>query len=307
MSFLAIEKDRPEENAGVIVRRGASLGVWEYSEMSQEARHLLRDGRQRLCYGVKRAGTVQLIAAETLLPTDVLVPREALPRWESLGLQYQYGAINPNIVVVSLDSVVRNGREVPPHLALKGCRHIDHQGQPGPASARFLKLEAFLFDGENDGAVVLEAREKCFAPTKNAEGPIDSPESARRLMHTAAVARLEGLGWEISKDRETWVELSGVLELEDAALAKVVGRGGKVGRGARLSLHGLDIRLGDGLELEPESSLVVDVSSVASLPAAEPQFELPSGHRIRSGESLRRRLTASSHPGGRMGAGAGLG
>lgn len=282
MSFLSLKKVVATEAAGVLVRRGGGLAVWEYSDMDPISQHLLQDDAGHDWLAVERGGEVTLIEPSQLKKEEKPLGLPALPASLVEQVHYKWGAINPNLVVVTLDSVLAHPEDNPPLVAKKSCKHLSPTGEPGDMNKKFIKFEAFLFDGLNDGMVVEEDRALCFAPTKNAEGRVDSPFSARALMVDLARKRLEGLGWTISPSADTLIELLGLLELSDEALAQRVGRHGRLEAGSTLSIQGLDVALGDGLELKAGASLVVRLhpgpkDATLEHPA---RFTLSAGTRI---------------------------
>lgn len=282
MSFLSLKKVVATEAAGVLVRRGGGLAVWEYSDMDPISQHLLQDDADHDWLAVERHGEVTLIEPAQLQKGEKPLGLPALPQALAARVHYKWGAINPNLVVVSLESVLAHPEDNPPLVAKKSCKHLAADGQPGEMSKKFIKFEAFLFDGLNDGVVVEEERALCFAPTKNAEGAVDSPLSARALMVEYGRRRLERLGWQIAHAPETVIELLGLLELDDEALAQRVGKNGRIEAGATLSLHGLEVAIGDGLTLKAGASLVVKLRpgpKDAPLHQAA-RFTLPAGTRI---------------------------
>jgi len=281
MSFVSLKKSVATEKAGILVRRGPGLAVWEYSDMDRVSQYLLehQDGRLRLA--VLRDQTPVFISPTDHREEDVLLGLPELPEALRAGWQYRWGAINPNLVVVTLQSALEHPEDNPPLAARKSCLHLDQDGSPGDRSKKFIKFEAFLFDGLNDGVVISLERETCFAPTKNAEGEVDSPISARRLMTAAATRRLEPLGWQIATTEGTVVELLGLLELDDRALADRVGRHGRIEAGALLSIRGVDVHIGDGLVVHPGAKLVIDASGEATAPLSlEPRVTLPADHHV---------------------------
>lgn len=287
MSFISLKKEVANEAAGILVRRGGGLAVWEYSDMDTLSQYLLQNDAGEPLLAVSRhgAGPTGIGPGPVLIPPQERKPDEPLlglpdlPEALAEGISYRWGAINPNLVVVTLDSVLAHRQDNAPLVAKKSARHINLDGSKGDLGKKFIKFEAFLFDGLNDGVVVEEARGICFAPTKNAEGPVDSPISARRLMMEHAAQRLERLGWEVSLEAGAVLELDGLLELDDEALAARVGRGGRIDAGGTLSMFGLEAQLGDGVHITPTGKLFIksglgDATQSLSAPC---RLTLPAG------------------------------
>ncbi len=281
MSFIALPKETPTERAGVLVRRKGGLAVWEYSDMDEVSQYLLADREGNSWLAVERDGRVALISPAEHRSSDRLLALADLPARLTPGLQYRWGAINPNIVVVTLATVVAHPEDLPPLVARKTTRHIDADGRPGDPTKKFLKFESFLFDGFNDGVVVAEAREHCFAPAKNARGEA-SPEQVRPAMTRQAAGRLLRLGWQIPDRTRVTIELGGLLELDDASLAARVGRNGRIDPGGTLVIHGLDLALGDGLVIEAGGELVIEVPDEDPRAGLDisPRLQLPPGLKI---------------------------
>lgn len=263
MSFLSLKKVVANEAAGVLVRRGGGLAVWEYSDMDPVSQHLLEDDNGQSWLAVERHGLIQLVRPTDRREGDRLVGVPQLPQALQETLHYTWGAINPNLVVVTLESALAHPEDNPPLVAKKSAKHLDLDGNPGDMGRKFLKFEAFLFDGLNDGVVVEADREASFAPTKNAEGTVDSPTSARRLLMEFAAERLHGLGWRIHLEGGTQLELGGLLELPDTQLAERIGRNGRIDAGGALSIFSLDVRIGDGLTVTRTGQLVIEAEASA--------------------------------------------
>lgn len=265
MSFISLKKEVANEAAGVLVRRGGGLAVWEYSDMDTVSQYLLQDeaGNPLLAVSRQGAGPSGVGPGPVLVPPaerrsdEPLLGLPDLPEALSEGIAYRWGAINPNLVVVTLQSVQDHPQDNAPLVAKKSARHINLDGTRGDLGKKFIKFEAFLFDGLNDGVVVEEARTVCFAPTKNAEGVVDSPVSARKLMMAYAAQRLSGLGWQIDLNHNTVLELDALLELSDEALAARVGRNGRIEAGGVLSIYGLEVKIGDKLTVTSTGRLFI--------------------------------------------------
>lgn len=282
MSFISLKKVVATEAAGVLVRRGGGLAVWEYSDMDPVSQHLLEDDAGTAWLAVTRHGRATLVSPPDRKPDEKMLGVPDLPPDMAESVRYRWGAINPNLVVVTLDSAVKHPEDNAPLVAKKSARHLNLDGTPGDMSKKFLKFEAFLFDGLNDGVVVEEEREACFAPTKNADGEVDSPVSARQLMNEHGARRLREIGWTVETGGGTVVELMGLLELCPVELARRVGRNGRIEAGGVLSIRGIELRMGDGLTITATGKLFIDIPlgpCTAPLEQA-PRLELPAGLRI---------------------------
>lgn len=151
MASKVVAKTTWSESIGVIGLKGALPCVLEYSEITQDMAKSVND-QGDLIYN---AGNI----LNHLFSTKLLrrLTGECL---EELQMLY--------------------------HLAIKKVQYIKDGAIVKPTQPNALKFELFYFDAMrfvNHHAVLEIIREEEFAPVKNAPGqPVDSPDSARKLM-----------------------------------------------------------------------------------------------------------------------------
>ncbi|POM59939.1 UDP-N-acetylhexosamine pyrophosphorylase [Phytophthora palmivora] len=153
-------KTRPDESVGVVAKRNGAYCVVEYSELDRAASEKVDPSTGKLSFGAANI-------CNHFYTIDFLV-NVVLPK---SSLKY--------------------------HVAHKKIPMADETGETyTPTSNSGIKLESFIFDVfplSSRMAVLSVPRETEFAPVKNAPGnPIDSPDSARRMMHE------EGKAWLIA-------------------------------------------------------------------------------------------------------------
>lgn len=148
ISCKVIRRGDPWEKIGVLVQRGSTLGVVEYSELDENQR-LAREASGGLLYW---AGNPAIHLFETAFLRRIAADAE---RW------------------------------LPFHVAAKRIPALDSTGAiENPTDANGYKLERFVFDALPAArrSLLLEApRDQEFAPVKQSEGN-DSPETARAAL-----------------------------------------------------------------------------------------------------------------------------
>jgi len=177
MSSKAVEKTRPEERVGILVRMDGNLGVIEYSNLDREA------ARERTPGG---------------------------------GLRYAAGSIAIHAFSVDfIHRLTSGGLQLPFHKAVKKVPHVDEAGNAvQPEEPNAVKFETFVFDalGQARNAVTMMVpREDEFSPVKNAEGE-DSVATAQQDMANRAGRWLEGAGVEVPRDADGNVSVA--LEID---------------------------------------------------------------------------------------------
>ncbi|MEO1277832.1 MAG: UDPGP type 1 family protein [Planctomycetota bacterium] len=181
-SSKMVAKADASEKVGVFARRNGRTSVVEYSDLPADvARSTDEHGRLRF-----EAGSIAIHAAS----------------------------------VAFLRSIDEAGESALPfHRAFKKVPHVDLASgeRIEPSEPNAVKLERFVFDAipvADEPMVMRVAREREFAPTKNATG-VDSVESAKKLQHDRAAAWLTKRG-HACPDRCT-LELSGEAAWADCA------------------------------------------------------------------------------------------
>ncbi|OWZ12137.1 hypothetical protein PHMEG_00014749, partial [Phytophthora megakarya] len=147
-------KAHPDEKVGVVAKRNGAYCVVEYSELDLAASEQVDPSTGKLSFGAANI-------CNHFYTIDFLV-NVVLP---NSSLEY--------------------------HVAHKKIPMANDTGATfTPTSNSGIKLEAFIFDVfplSSRMAVLSVPRETEFAPVKNAPGnPIDSPDSARRMIHEEA-------------------------------------------------------------------------------------------------------------------------
>jgi len=142
-----VSKINPSESVGVFGLRNGLPGVIEYCELSDEM---------------------------------------ANARDESGRLSYSAGNIVQHMIAIDMLDVLC-GHKLPFHVAHKKIAAVTPEGTTvKPSSNNGIKLEMFIFDVFQyapDAVCFYVSREEEFSPVKNAPGnPVDSPDSARKLM-----------------------------------------------------------------------------------------------------------------------------
>ena len=177
MSSKAVEKTRPEERVGVIVRMDGNLGVIEYSNLNPEA------------------------------------AREQTPDG---ALRYAAGSIAIHAFSVDfIDRITSGGLQLPFHKAVKKVPHVDPAGKAvKPEKPNAVKFETYVFDAlgqARNPVTMMVPREDEFSPVKNAEGE-DSVATAQRDMANRAGRWLEGAGVKVPRDADGNVSVA--LEID---------------------------------------------------------------------------------------------
>jgi len=181
-SSKMVAKAEATEKVGVFARRGGRTCVVEYSDLPDELASAM-DASGRLHF---EAGSVAIHAAS----------------------------------VAFLRSIDEAGESALPfHRAFKKVPHLDlDSGQKiEPTEPNGVKLERFVFDAipvAREPLVMRVAREREFAPTKNATG-VDSVQSAKQLQHD------RGVSWLVERGQRSpqgcTLELSGAAAWADVA------------------------------------------------------------------------------------------
>ena len=199
ISFKIVEKVRPDEKVGVVVRRGDRALVIEYSD----------------------------------LPPALAERREADGR-----LQLWAGSIAIHCFDLAfLRRLSTEGGRLPEHRALKKVPHLDDRGALiEPSEPNAVKFETFIFDAlplADRFAIVETDRPTEFEPLKNASGP-DSPASVRQRMSDLSADWLEQAGVRIERRSDGTVpfgiEISPLFALSPSDLKGKVEAGSTVDR-----------------------------------------------------------------------------
>ena len=152
--------------------------------------------------------------------------------------RYKFGQGSIAIHVFSLSFLCRlmkEGIELPYHIAHKKIDHIDSNGRPVvPESPNGYKFEQFIFDAlpHARSVMVLETRrERDFSPIKNASG-CDSPATARRDLCNLFGRWLERCGFSVRRDDKgnvlQKIEISPLFALDAEELCDKLPRSFKV-------------------------------------------------------------------------------
>jgi UDP-N-acetylglucosamine/UDP-N-acetylgalactosamine diphosphorylase len=154
MSVKVCAKESPEEGLGVVVKRGHSLAIVEYSELTDDQKHARQaDGE----------------------------------------LLFKYGSVAIHIFSLSFLTQCAE-RGLPLHIAHKKVPYLNEQGElVKPDKPNAYKFEKFIFDvlPMADKVLNLEfRREDEFSPLKNAEGNY-SPETVKRDISDKAIRWLK--------------------------------------------------------------------------------------------------------------------
>jgi UDP-N-acetylglucosamine pyrophosphorylase len=179
------EKAYPEEKVGILCQKNGRPGVVEYMD----------------------------------------VPTELMNETDSSG-RLTYGLGNLSIHLFRTDFIERHAdTDIPYHVAYKAIKYVDDQGDPvQPASPNAYKFEKLIFDFFPlvDRMTVLKIRrEEEFAPVKNKEG-VDSPATARRLLHDLYKQWLMGVGADPSVLEGRNVEISPLVSYAGEGLTPEV-------------------------------------------------------------------------------------
>ncbi|KAE8889079.1 UDP-N-acetylhexosamine pyrophosphorylase-like protein 1 [Phytophthora fragariae] len=161
-------KARPDDCVGVVAKRNDRFCVIEYSEIDREMAERVDPRTGKLVFGAANI-------CNHFYTIDFLV-NVVLP---NLSLEY--------------------------HVAHKKIPMADDTGATyTPISNSGIKLESFIFDVfplSSRMAVLSVPRETEFAPVKNPPGnPVDSPDSARRMLHDDGKAWLVAAASSIAQD-----------------------------------------------------------------------------------------------------------
>ncbi|OQS06434.1 UDP-N-acetylhexosamine pyrophosphorylase [Thraustotheca clavata] len=185
-------KSRPEESVGVVAKRNGRYCVVEYSEMDKATSELRDPSTGELSFGA--ANICNHFYTLSFL-RDVVIPK--------MSLQY--------------------------HVAHKKIPMADDSGATvSPTSNSGVKLESFIFDIfplSQRMAVLSVPREEEFSPVKNAPGnPVDSPDSARKMLHQLALKWLSAHVPRASTlDNLQYAEISPLVSYSGEGIADYVG------------------------------------------------------------------------------------
>lgn len=187
ISFKVVEKQRPDEKVGVVVRVNGHAQVIEYSDLPDEL-------------------------AERREPDG--------------GLQLWAGSIAIHCFDrIFLERLVSGDRQLPIHRAMKKVSHLDDLGnQVNSDSPNAVKFETFIFDAlplADRWSIVETERATEFEPLKNATG-LDSPASVRQRLSDLFGDWLEQAGANVLRRGDGSVpfgiEISPLLALDAAEL-----------------------------------------------------------------------------------------
>lgn len=187
ISFKVVEKQRPEEKVGVVVRVDGHAQVIEYSDLPEE----LSERRE---------------------------PDGGLQLWAgSIAIHCFDRAF--------LERLVSGEGQLPIHRALKKVPHVNEGGNPvEPDSPNAVKFETFIFDAlplADRWSIVETERATEFEPLKNAIG-LDSPASVRQRLSDLFGDWLEQAGAKVLRRGDGSVpfgiEISPLLALDAAEL-----------------------------------------------------------------------------------------
>ncbi|KAG2528884.1 hypothetical protein JM18_003105 [Phytophthora kernoviae] len=191
-------KSRPDESVGVVAKRNGAYCVVEYSELDRAASEQVNPSTGKLSFGAANI-------CNHFYTIDFLV------------------------------NVVLPNSSLAYHVAHKKIPVADDTGATcTPSSNSGIKLESFIFDVfplSSCMAVLSVPRDTEFAPVKNAPGnPIDSPDSARRMLHDEGKAwLLDGAAsiWKGSEEVESFVheKLDKAQRIEISPLVSYNGEG----------------------------------------------------------------------------------
>jgi UDP-N-acetylglucosamine/UDP-N-acetylgalactosamine diphosphorylase len=164
VSFKVIEKIRPDEKLGVVVRVGGSPQVIEYSDLPPELAELREpDGSLQLW-----AGSIAVHLFERAF----------------------------------IERLLGEHAHLPFHRAIKKVPFVDESGEVvHPPEPNAVKFEMFIFDAlpmARRWTLVETDRAVEFEPLKNATGP-DSPATVRQRMSDLFAGWLEGAGAQIPR------------------------------------------------------------------------------------------------------------
>ncbi len=180
MSAKIVAKVEPGERVGVCGLINGTLGVIEYSDLSEAEKNARNDDG---------------------------------------SLKFQAGNIAIHMFDVSfIERETAGGLQLPWHLAHKKIPYLDDSDNfVQPAQPNAYKFETFVFDALADAhkAGILEvAREDEFSPVKNVEGE-DSAETARRHMINESLRWLASAGVKSAKNGEKRaIEISPLFALD---------------------------------------------------------------------------------------------
>lgn len=192
MSSIAVSKTDDFEKVGNFAKIDGVLQVIEYSDLPDElATAKAADGSRLL-----DAGSIAIHLLSTKFVSDLTSGQERL--------------------------------RLPWHRAKKKVPHVDIKtGKPiEPQSPNATKFELFVFDAlplAKDPLLLMQPREDCFSPVKNAKG-VDSADSARRDMIARAARWLKKCGTKVPNDESgkptAKIEISPLRALDANQLAE---------------------------------------------------------------------------------------
>jgi len=192
MSSIAVSKTDDFEKVGIFAKIDGVMQVIEYSDLPDElATAKAADGSRLL-----DAGSIAIHLLSTRFVSDLTSGEERL--------------------------------RLPWHRAKKKVPHVDiRTGKPiDPQTANATKFELFVFDAlplAENPLLLMQPREDCFSPVKNASG-VDSADSAQRDMIARAARWLEKCGIHVPKDESgqptAKIEISPLRALDANQLAE---------------------------------------------------------------------------------------
>ncbi len=172
-----VTKSGPDERVGVFCKRGGSINIVEYIDMTVEQTHELKDGQLAYCCGS--------IAAHLFSTSFIKNAAGDLP-WH-----------------ISHKSI--------PHFDSTTGNKVS------PAEPNAYKFERFVFDLlplASNSIVMQTKREEEFAPIKNAQG-IDSAQTSMKLQCDRAIAWLRACGVDVSEEAMVEISPTTAASIED--------------------------------------------------------------------------------------------